>query len=242
MRPRAGWAFAVLVLVMAAGTSVYRDIVPGARTAPGFTLFAVEADGLREPVAHFDGRRWSSPCEGQGRPSEQPSNPPASGRDVVAIEGTRETPLFPVHELARDSAHWDLAWKAAAEGLVSDPEGQWVREVHVYTVRDRPPSTAFVDVSFRRATDVWQGVSISGWVALEPNGVRRLDARPHPFSTYEEFIGLDRLAPLGVVHDAVSDARIWVMRTMGPRPQEIRVVELASGVRELIRVQRGSCS
>ncbi len=238
MRLRAGWAFAVLVLVMAAGTSVYRDIVPGARTVPGFTLFAVEADGLREPVAHFDGRRWRSPCE------DAPAARGAAAPDgeVVAIEATRDTPLFPVHELARDAAHWDPAWKALAAGLVSRTTGDWVRETHVYTVQDRPPSTAFVDVSFRRAAEVWQGVSISGWVALEPQGARRLDARSHRFSTYDEFIGLERLAPLGVVHDAVSDARIWVMRTTGPRPQEIRVVELADGVRELIRVQRGGCS
>ncbi len=238
MRPRPGWAFAVLVLVFAAGTSVYRDIVPGARTVPGFTLFSVEADGLREPVAHFDGRRWRSPCE--DAPAQR--EPAAPDGEVVAIEATRDTPLFPVHELGRAEAHWDMAWKAVAEGLVTNVTGDWVRETHIYTVKDRPPSTAFVDVSFRRATDVWRGTSISGWVALEPQGVRRLDARSHRFSTYDEFIKLDRLAPLGVVHDVASDARIWVMRTTGPRPQEIRVVELADGVRELIRVQRGGCN
>src|SRR5262245_49097943 len=116
MRPRAGWAFTVLVLVVLASTSVYRDIVPGARTAPGFTLFAVEADGLPEVVAHFDGRRWRPPCEDS--PAER--LPAPSDRDVVAIEATRDTPLFPVRELGRDTQHWELAWQAVAAGLVPD--------------------------------------------------------------------------------------------------------------------------
>jgi hypothetical protein len=239
MRPRAGWAFAVLVLVMAAGTSMLnRDIVPGARTVPGFTLFAVEADGLREPVAHFDGRRWRSPCED----APAPPRPAAAEGQVVAIEATRDTPLFPVHELPRDAVHWEAAWRSVASGASVEAMDGWVREAHVYTVQDRPPATAFVDVSFRRSVDTWHGVSVSGWVALEPHSVRRLEARPHTFSSYDEYIALDRMAPLGVVHDSVTDARIWVMRTTGPQAQEIRVVELADGVRELIRVPRGACS
>lgn len=237
MRPQAGWAFAVLLLVMAAGTSMYKDIVPGARTVPGFTLFAVEASGLREAVAHFDGRRWLPPCDAGGA-----AHSSALDRDVVAIEATRDTPLYPVHELARDAFHWEAAWKAVSAELPPEARTEWVSEAHVYTVQDRAPSTAFVNVSFRRAADVWHGVAVSGWVALEASGARRLEARSHPFTSYDEYLALERLAPLGVVHDVVTDARIWVMRTTGVQPQEIRVVELASGVRELIRVQRGGCN
>lgn len=238
MRPRAGWAFAVIVLVVFAGASVYRDIVPGARTMPGFTLFAVEADGIREPVAHFDGRRWHPPCE------DVPAQKAAPPRDseVVAIEATRDTPLFPVQELAQNAVHWEAAWRTLAADVASEVKSQWVREVHVYTVQDRAASTAFVDVFFRQSPDVWRGVSVSGWVALAPNGAQRLDARVHRFSSYEQFMSLDRLAPLGVVQDVVTGARIWVMRTTGPQPQEIRVVELGDNVRELMRVQRGGCS
>lgn len=238
MRPQAGWAFAVLVLVLTAGTSMYKDIVPGVRTAPGFTLFAVEASGTREPVAHFDGRRWLPPCDaGAAAQSMAPLE-----RDVVAIEATRDTPLFPVHELARDAFHWEAAWKAVSVDLPADVRAEWVSEAHVYTVQDQAPSTAFVTVSFRRAADLWRGVAINGWVALEASGARRLDARSHPFASYDEYLALERLAPLGVVHDVVTDARIWVMRTTGVQPQEIRVVELADGVRELMRVQRGGCN
>lgn len=237
-RPRTGWAFAVLVLVLATGTSVYRDVVPGARTALGFTLFAVEAGGLREPVAHFDGRRWRVPCEDASAPPRE-----SAGREgeVVAIEATRDTPLFPVHELSRDAVHWDAAWRTLATHLRPEVTDEWTRETHVYTVQDRAPSTAFVDVTFREP-NLWRGVSVSGWVALAPYGTHLVEVATRHFASYDEFIALDRLAPLGVVQDAVTGARIWVMRTTGRRPEEIRVVELATTARELIRVQRGGCS
>jgi hypothetical protein len=240
MRPRAGWAFVVLALVMGAGTSVYRDVVPGARTVQGFTLFAVEAGGVREPVVHFDGRRWRSPCEDMRAAAPTRA---AVTRDnaVVAIEATRDTPLFPVRELPRDAIHWEAAWRALTADVAADVTPDWVREVHIYAVQDRVASTAFVDMSLRPSVSDWRGFSITGWVALEDHSAHRLDARVERFGSYEDFLALDRIAPLGVVQDAVSGARIWVMRTTGPRPEEIRVVELASNVRELIRVPRGGC-
>lgn len=237
MRPRNGWAFVVLALVMVAGTSVYRDVVPGARTGPGFTLFAVAAGGVREPVVHFDGRRWHPPCE------DSPAPLRTTGESaVVAIEATRDTPLFPVRELSRESPSWAGAWRGLSADVPAEVTDAWVREIHVYTVQDGVASTAFVDMSLRPSDATWRGFAVRGWVALEGGAVRRLDARVEPFATYEDYIALDRLAPLGVVQDAVTGARIWVMRTTGPKPEEIRVVELAGNVRELIRVQRGGCS
>lgn len=242
MRPRAGWAFVVLALVMIAGTSVYRDVAPGARTVQGFTLFAVESGGSREPVAHFDGRRWRSPCE--ETPTLAPPTRAAVTKDnaVVAIEATRDTPLFPVRELPRDAIYWEAAWRAIAADVSADVTPDWVRDAHVYAVQDRVASTAFVDISLRPSENDWRGVSVTGWVALEDDAAHRLDARVDRFGSYDEFLALDRVAPLGVVQDAVSGARIWVMRSTGPRPEEIRVVELLGRVRELIRVPRGRCS
>lgn len=237
MRPRAGWAFVVLALVTVAGPSVYRDVVPGVRTGTGFTLFAVEAGGVREAVAHFDGRRWRPPCE------ELPLPPKTvHDRAVVAIEASRDTPLFPVREMDKDTPAWNAAWQALHVDLPSGAAAESVREVHVYQVRDEVASTAFVDITLRRGTDDWRGHAVRGWVALAGDGARRLDARVDAFTSYKEYMALDHLAPLGVVQDAVTGARIWVMRTTGPKPEEIRVVELAGDVRELMRVQRGGCS
>lgn len=236
MRQRAGWALVVIVLILIAGTSVYRDVMPGARTGRGFTLFAVEADGLREPVAHFDGREWRPPCE---RVTVPLRNTPE--RAVVAIEGTRDTPLFPVRELSRDAPTWAVAARALAPDMPAEVTPTWRRDTHIYTVQDGVASTAFVDLMVRPNQTTWRGWSVRGWVALEGTRAQRLDARVEPFASYDDYLRLDRLAPLGVVQNAVSGARIWVMRTTGRTPEEIRVVELADTVSELIRVQRGTC-
>jgi len=237
MRPRAGWAFVVLAMVTVTGPSVYRDVVPGVRTGNGFTLFAVEAGGVREVVAHYDGRRWRPPCDDLSMPARTTHD-----RGVVAIEASRDTPLFPVRELDRDTPRWNAAWQALNADMPAAAAADWIREVHVYQVQDEVASTAFVDMTLRRGKDDWRGYAARGWVALNGSEARRLDARVDTFTSYDDYMALDHLAPLGVVQDAVTGARVWVMRTTGPRPEEIRVVELAGDVRELMRVQRGGCS
>lgn len=235
MSRRAAWLLVLVVGIVAAGQVAYRDVPPGLRTALGFTLFAVDAGGTRETVAQFDGRRWRPPCEAVGpprvraRPVRQP---------IVAIEATRNTPLFPVQELGSTAVHWNAAWRTLAADAAPDVDETWAHDAHVYAVQDRAPLAAFVDVTLRPSAVAWRGVSISGWVALLPYGARRLDADVRRFASYDEYMALDRPMPLGVVQNTVTGASVWVMRTTGLAEEEIRIVELGDRATELMRVPR----
>jgi hypothetical protein len=239
-RPIAVWMLALAGVAVGASRTLDRDVPAGPVAGRAFTLFVVDQGGTRQPVAHYDGLQWAPTCE--GRTSTGPSASPEP-MSVLAVEGSRGAPLYPVRLLSNDPRRWQRARdavQALTDGAVNVP-GR-IREAAVYVPVGVESPAVFVDLVLRAGEPSWWGVAASGWVAMSGETVTVLSPRVTPFASYDEFIATPRLHPLGVADVGLSGGRVWVMQQRAPDRSAIEIVRVSStDAGTSVRVPQGGC-
>ncbi|MDP1572532.1 MAG: hypothetical protein Q8L86_21240 [Vicinamibacterales bacterium] len=238
-RPIVVWGVTLLAVTLVATRSLDRDqpVPPLARSA--FTLYIVDQGGARQPVAHYDGLAWAPLCEqGLGPPTPVQYLGP-----VLAVEGSRGSPLYPVRLLSGEPRRWQRARdavQALTDGSVDVP-GR-IREAAVYVPVGTTSDVVFVDLVMRSAEPQWWGVAASGWVHTDGDRVWVLAPRVAPFATYEDFIATPRLHPLGVADVGHPGERVWVMQNRAPELSAIELVRVSARTAETsVSVAHGGC-
>jgi hypothetical protein len=232
------WGLTLLAVVIVATRPLDRDRPAADLVRAAFTLFVVDAGGTRQPVAHFNGRAWAPLCEEYGPPDTLERVAP-----VLAIEGSRGSPLFPVRLLSDEPRRWQRA-RDAVQALTdgaADVPGR-IREAAVYVPVGLASSAVFVDLVMRSTEPRWWGVAASGWVHTDGDRVWVLAPRVVPFASYEEFISTPRLHPLGVADVGRAGERVWVMQRRAPDRHEIELVQVtADEAGTSVKVPQGGC-
>ncbi|MGE0040584.1 MAG: hypothetical protein AB7H88_12665 [Vicinamibacterales bacterium] len=238
---RAGWSLAIALLVMAGGVGLHPDDPAGTVTRPAFTLFVVDQAGARQAVAYFSRGLWASPCGGVPT-APLPHDTGRRPLPVRAIEGSPGAPLYPVRLLTDDPPRFYRARDAvqAITGGRADVPGR-VRDTLVYAPAGRKSMAVFVDLVLR--TPEWTGVQASGWVQPEADGrVAVVDPRVNAFSSYDDYLAVPRLHPLGVVDVGVPGGRTWVMQARTDGAEEVQLYDVRpDGAAGGPRVTRGGC-
>lgn len=225
-RPGLVWAL-TLVAITAGGVRVLDSDRPaGAIVRPAFTIFVVDPEGRRQPVAHYDGLRWAPRCEAMPTAAAREADGP---RAVLGIEGSSGAPLYPVRLLAGDPERWQRARDAVQvlTGGVADGPGR-IREAAVYAPVGLPSDTVFVDLVLREAAPGWRGIAASAWVHLEGERAQIVAPRIASFDTYEAFVTTPRLHPLGLVDVGRAGERAWVMQDRSPALTALEVVRVSA--------------
>lgn len=238
-RPIAVWVMTLAAVALVASRTLDRDVPAGPVAGRAFTLYVVDQEGSRQPVAHYDGLTWGPVCD--GRPASP--GPIAEPTPVLAVEGSRGAPLYPVRLLSNDPGRWQRARDAvqALTDEAADGPGR-IREAAVYVPVGVDSPAVFVDLILRAAEPSWWGVAASGWVAISDDRVTVLAPRVTSFASYEEFIATPRLHPLGVADVGLSGDRVWVMQQRSPARSAIEIVRVtASQAGTSVRVPQGGC-
>ncbi|MEW6323329.1 MAG: hypothetical protein AB1635_19845 [Acidobacteriota bacterium] len=229
---------AVLALVLAGTMPLQQDLPGTLRVRPGFTVYAVTLEGDPRPLAHYDGRRWQAACEPL-------VDAPVAAPGIVGIRGSYGAPLRTVTLMPASSARWEPAWKAvgavarrvAGSGLRFD-----ATEITVYEIDGVGTPAVFVDLVLRTASDAWAGVAAAGWVRVDADGATVSGARVARFASYDEYLGVARLSPLGVADTGDPDRRTWVMRERRPDGELVQLFDVSNGSAAAgPRVPAGGC-
>ncbi|MGE3275292.1 MAG: hypothetical protein AB7O67_09285 [Vicinamibacterales bacterium] len=237
---RYGWSLALALLVLVSGAALHPDDPPDTIVRPAFTLFVVDQSGARQAVAYFSRGLWASPCGDEPRvaaPWHGMRPPP-----VRAIEGSPGAPLYPVRLLTDDPPRYYRA-RDAVQALTNgraDAPGR-VRDALVYAPAGGSSMAVFVDLVLR--TPEWTGIQASGWVQPERDGgLAVVDPRVNPFASYDDYMAVPRLHPLGVVDVGVPGGRTWVMQSRARGDEQIQLYDVRpDGASGGPRVHRGGC-
>lgn len=234
----AAWGLALLLVAAATSRALDYDAPAPVLARAAFTLFVVDEGGARQPVAHYDGLTWAPVCRDYG-----PPEPLQQVGPVLAVEGSRGSPLYPVRLLSGQPRRWQRA-RDAVQALTdgnADVPGR-IREAAVYVPVGVASDAVFVDLVMRSTEPHWWGVAASGWVHSEGDRVWVLAPRIEAFASYEEYIRTPRLHPLGVADVGRAGERVWVMQHRAPEGHEIELVRVsAHGAGTSVRVPQGGC-
>jgi hypothetical protein len=237
-RPVVVWVLALLAVVVVYSRPLDQDRPAADLVGAAFTLFVVDEGGVRQPVAHYDGLGWMPMCEAFG-----PPEPAQQVGPVLAVEGSRGSPLYPVRLLAGEPRRWQRA-RDAVQALTdgnADVPGR-IREAAVYVPVGLASNAVFVDLVMRSTEPHWWGVAASGWVHSDGDRVWVLAPRIEPFASYDEYINTPRLHPLGVADVGRAGERVWVMQRRAPERHEIELVRVsAQEAGTSVRVPQGGC-
>jgi hypothetical protein len=214
------WGLTLLVVALGTTQSLDRDRPALDVTRSAFTLSVVDEAGIRQKVAHYNGRDWAPACEGQAAPKAAP---------VLAVEGSRGSPLFPVRLLSDEPLRWQRA-RDAVQALTdgaADVPGR-IREAAVYVPVGVASDAVFVDLVMRSTEPTWWGVAASGWVHTDGARVWVLAPRVTSFASYDEFLETPRRHPLGVADVGRLGERVWVMQRGAPGHRDIELVRVSA--------------
>lgn len=249
----ARWLLAIFALVVLGGTSIYRDAEPGRVTRPGFTLFSVDQIGAQTPLALFDGLAWRSPCEAsegvsagavpRGAPAPSSDPDPTSSSPIAGLAGSRDAPLLRVRELTADSAGWEPTADAVETRAVAETGFAGPRRTNpsVYSADSAGTGVAYVEVVVQEPEPAFRGFMAAAWVfANEPSAPSLVEFRVRPFSSYADYLAIERWVPLGLAGE--GDEQVWVMKHSSVPGRDIRLVGVAPrGAIERLRVVSGGC-
>jgi hypothetical protein len=245
MRPRSRpivlWALTLAAVAIVSTRTLDRDLPPRPIAGPAFTVYVVDQSGGRQPVAHYNGRTWAPICD--GRTADTASRSGGRPDAVLAVEGSRGAPLYPVRLLSSEPRRWQQA-RDAVQALTNgevDVPGR-IREAAVYVPVGVRSDAVFVDLVLRAQEPSWWGVAASGWVLTSGDHPVVLAPRVIPFATYDEFIATPRLHPLGVADVGAVAERVWVMQHRAPDRAAVEIVHVsATGASTAARVPQAGC-
>ncbi len=225
-RPIAVWGLTLLAVAIVGTRSLDHDLAAPDVARAAFTLFVVDDGGTRAPVAHFDGLAWAPVCESR----ELQPVPRQQLGPVLAVEGSRGSPLYAVRLMSGEPRRWQRARDAvqALTGGAVDVPGR-IREAAVYVPEGVPSEAVFVDLVMRSTEPTWWGVAASGWVHSDGDRVRVLAPLVTAFASYDEYISTPRRHPLGVADVGRSGERVWVMQRRAPDRSDIELVRVTAG-------------